>query len=154
LAGATWCGLITLLAVIVTGCGDGDRLSAREYAREASSICTRANTRVDQLTIPPLTEHASAARVIRRVARIQRAAALELRDLRPSRRIADLTVMWVALIHQSANELDLMADSLRLGELGGATEDGRASTRLTERAQALVSASGITSCHGPAFEDI
>jgi hypothetical protein len=151
--GAAWCGVIALAGVGMGGCGGGGgRLSAPRYVREASGICSAANRAMGRVVIPPRDDTRSAARAMARVVVIQRHSIDGLRGLKPPERLGSLNQRWIALLDQGADELEHMRASLTNGQGHLATGYENKASVLLERAHALASAHGVTSCRGPALE--
>jgi hypothetical protein len=137
--------LVAVLAVLATGCGDGGRLSAREYVREASRICSRANHRTER------AEHMA------QKAAAQAAAAADLAGLKPPDSLSRFDAVWVALVRQSAAELEALVDSMSAGDHEQAAQQREAVGILTARAAKLARAHGITACpahFGPAQSSV
>jgi hypothetical protein len=149
------CGLlITILA-----CGGGShRLGARDYVREASQLCRRANRVVARIEIPPLTgtrgSSRAASRAVARVVVVQRSTLDELRDVRPPGPMNDTVQKWLALLDQGADELERMSASLRAGRTDEAVDFGAKAGTLLDRARELVAAQRMTSCHGPVLPTV
>jgi hypothetical protein len=141
--------LATAFALFVAGCAGGGRLSAREYVGRASAICTRATSRVEGFRLVEVSD--TPWREVAHMAAVQDHAASELADLHPPRQLVEFDTVWVALVRQSASELERMAKSLRRGEIGAATAQARAVGQLANRGRALAEAHGIVSCAAPAF---
>jgi hypothetical protein len=150
--GAAWCGLLVLAGFGSSGCGGGGgRLSALGFVREASGICSAANRAVGRVEIPPLDDAHSAARAMGRVVVIQRHSIDGLRRLKPPDDLGGLNQRWIALLDQGTDELDHMRTSLATGRGRLAADYGDKAAILLDRAGALVSAHGVTSCRGPAL---
>jgi hypothetical protein len=146
--GTACCGLVVLLA----GCGGGGgRLSSSGYVRRASGICARANRAVAEVRIPPAGDGAAAADAMQRVVVIQRGAIGELRGLRAPEPLGSLDQRWIALLDQSADELEVMGARLRAGNVADAGTYAEHAAKLLDRARVLVAARGVTSCNGPAL---
>lgn len=129
--------LLAALAVcttLATACGGGGRLSAHEYRQRASAICRRATYRAD-----------AAAHLARRAA-VQARTASELEALRPPEAMAQFDTVWVALVRQSAAELDALVVSHRAGDGARAAQQRAAVATLTARAAELARAQGIAAC--------
>ncbi len=129
--------LLAALAVcstLVTACGGGGRLSAHEYVHRASAICGHANRRAD-----------AASHLARRAA-VQARTAAELEKLRPPEAMAQFDAVWVALVRQSAAELEALVVSHRAGAGARAAQQQAAVATLTARAAELARAQGITAC--------
>ncbi len=156
LYGAVCCGMVIVLASgALAGCGGGrERLAAPAYAREASKLCRRGNRAVAQVEIPPLTEHHDASRAMARIVVVQRGTIDDLRDLRPSDRLAGTVQKWIALLDQGADELDQMSVRLRVGHTDEAVEYGAKATTLLDRARELVAPLRLTSCRGPVLPTV
>jgi hypothetical protein len=151
LLGAACCGLV----VVVGGCGGGnDRLSAPEYAREASDLCRRTSRAVARIEIPPLTTPHDAARAMTDVVVVQRDTIDELRDLRPPEPLAGTVQKWIALLDQGADELELMGARLRAGRTSEAVDFGAKATTLFDRAREVVTPLQVTSCGGPVLPSV
>lgn len=129
--------LVVALAVFATACGGGDRLSARGYASAASRICRQATRRVEH------TGH------LEQKATALAQAASELADLRPPSSLAHFDSIWVALVRQSAGELDALVASRRAGDDALADHQRTSVVILSTRAQELARARGITACPAP-----
>ncbi len=145
-------GVITCALIMLggAGCGGGgDRLSAPGYAREASRICASANRQIDRMSIPPAARTHSIARMVRRILVIERASVDGLRGLRPPTQLGSLTQRWIALLDQTADELELLRGNLTGREPARAAEYAAHSWILSERARALVAPHGVTSCRVP-----
>jgi hypothetical protein len=144
--GAACCGLL----MVVAGCGGGgDRLSASAYARAASAVCARGNRAVHRIVLPPLASTRDASRAMAKIVRVQRDTIDELRDLRPPEHLGDIVQKWIALLDQSADELELMSARLRSGQGGEAVDYGAKATTLLDRAREVVAPIRVTSCRGP-----
>jgi hypothetical protein len=132
---------MAVLVVLATGCGDGGGLSAREYRREASRICRQANHRVQR------------SEPMARKALVQRRAATDLAGLKPPGSLTRFDAVWVALVRQSATELEALVESMRAGDTERARQRREAVAILTARAAELARSHGITACpahFGPA----
>ncbi len=149
--GAACCGLV----MVVVGCGGGnDRMSARDYAREASALCRRGNRSVARVEMPPLGATTDASRAMARIVVVQRATIEELRDLRPPEHLTVTVQKWVALLDQGADELELMAVRLRVGRNDEALAYGAKATTLLDRAREVVAPLRVTSCRGPVLPTV
>jgi hypothetical protein len=126
--------MLVAVTMMATACGGGGRLSAREYVHQAGAICRRATHRVD-----------GGSRPARRAA-VQADAAADLADLRPPGSLVRFDTVWVALMRQSAAELEALAVSHRSGDRAREREQRAAVATLTARAAALARAHGITAC--------
>src|SRR5258708_2509680 len=132
------------------GCGGGGgRRAAPAYAREASKVCRRGNRAVAQVEIPPLTDRHDASRAMLRIVAVQRETIDDLRDIRPSERLAGTVQKWIALLDQGADELESMSVRLRTGHTDEAVAYGAKATTLLDRARDLVAPLQLTSCRGP-----
>jgi hypothetical protein len=141
--------------MVVVGCGGGnDRLSARDYAREASALCRRGNRSVARVEMPPLGATTGASRAMARIVVVQRDTIEELRDLRPPEHLTVTVQKWVALLDQGADELELMAVRLRVGRNEEALAYGAKATTLLDRAREVVAPLRVTSCRGPVLPTV
>jgi hypothetical protein len=129
--------LLVALTMMATACGGGGRLSAREYVHQASAICRHAARRVEGETRPA------------RRAAVQAEAVADLADLRPPGSLAGFDAVWVALLKQSAAELEALAVSHRAGDRAREDEQRAAVATLTARAAELARAHGIAACPQP-----
>ena len=144
--GAACCGLV----MVVAGCGGGsDRLSASAYARAASAVCARGNHTVARIELAPLASAHDASRAMARIVLVERQTIDDLRALRPPEHLADTVQKWIALLDQSADELELMGVRLRAGRTAEAVDFGTKATTLLDRARELVAPFRVTSCRGP-----
>ena len=144
--GAACCGLV----MVVAGCGGGnERLSAPDYAREASELCRRANRSVARVDVPPLTMGSEASRAMVRIVVVQRDTIDDLRALRPPDRLTVTVQKWIALLDQGADELEVMRHKVRAGHRDEALAYGAKAATLLDRARELVTPLGVTSCRGP-----
>jgi hypothetical protein len=84
-----------------------------------------------------------------KIVRVQRETIDELRDLRPPEHLSDTVQKWIALLDQSADELELMSARLRSGHGGEAVDFGAKATTLLDRAREVVAPIRVTSCRGP-----
>ena len=149
--GAACCGLV----MVVAGCGGGnDRLSAPDYAREASQLCRRANHTVASVALPPLTMPADASHAMAHVVVVQRDAIDDLRALRPPDRLTVTVQKWIALLDQGADELELMALRMRGGHTDDALAYGAKAVILLDRAREVVAPLRVTSCRGPVLPTV
>jgi hypothetical protein len=131
------CALVALLAALTTmatACGGGGRLSARDYAHQAGAICRHATRRIEGETRPA------------RLAAVQSETAADLAELRPPGSLARFDAVWVALVRQSAVELDALVVSHRVGDRAREAEIRGAVATLTTRAAVLARAHGIAAC--------
>ncbi|MDQ1430142.1 MAG: hypothetical protein QOF40_744 [Actinomycetota bacterium] len=150
---AAWCGVIALAGFGTGGCGgDGGRLSAPGYVREASGICSAANRAVRRVEIPPLHDPRSVARAVARVVVIERHSIDGLRALKPPERLGSLSQQWIALLDQGTDELERMRTMLKQGRSDQATAYEDKASTLLDRAHVLASAHELTSCRGPSLE--
>jgi hypothetical protein len=141
--------------MVIGGCGGGtDRLTAREFAREASELCRRGNRGVTRIEIPPLRSRRDASRAVAAVVVVQRDTIDDLRGIRPPDAMVDMVQKWIALLDQGADELELMSVRLRAGHTGEALDYGVKATTLLERAEELVAPLRVTSCRGPVLPTI
>ena len=160
LLGATCCALaVAIAAIAIAGCGGGDeRLSAPDYAREASTLCRRANLAVARIEIPPLTARGgasnAAARAMTRIVVVQRDTIDDLRGVRPPEQLSTTVQKWIALLDQGADELEKMSLRLRAGHTDQALEYGAKATTLLDRARQLVAPLRVTSCRGPVLPTV
>ena len=136
-SGCALLAMFAALTMMATACGGGGRLSAREYVHQASAICRRANRRVSRDSRPA------------RRAVVQADAAADLADLRPPGSLARFDAVWVALVKQSAAELEALAVSHRAGNRAREDEQRAAVATLTARAAELARAQGIDACPQP-----
>lgn len=116
-------------------------MSAREYVREASRICREATHRAAR------ADHAA------QWAAAQADAATDLSALKPPESLSRFDAVWVALVRQSAVELDALVASMRAGDDALTTRRREAVAVLTNRAAELARAQGIAACavhFGPA----
>jgi hypothetical protein len=144
--GATCCGLV----LVIAGCGGGnERLSAPDYAREASALCRRANRSVAGVELPPLAMGSEASHAMVQIVVVQRDAIDGLRALRPPERLTVTVQKWTALLDQGADELELMAQEARAGRQDEALAYGAKATTLLDRARDLMAPLRVTSCRGP-----
>jgi hypothetical protein len=141
--------------MVVWGCGGGaGRLSASEYAREASDLCRRNNRAITRIDVPPLTAPREGSRAMVSVVVVQRDTIDELRELRAPEAMGSTVQKWIALLDQGADELELMSVHLRAGRSREAVEYGAKATTLLERARELVAPLRMTSCHGPVLPPV
>lgn len=149
--GAACCGLV----MVVVGCGGGnDRLSARDYAREASALCRRGNGAMARVEIPPLGATTDTSRALARIVVVQRDTISDLRDLRPPEHLTVTVQKWIALLDQGADELELMTVRLRIGRNEEALAYGAKATTLLDRAGEVVTPLNVTSCRGPVLPTV
>jgi len=149
--GAACCGLVLALA----GCGGGTgRLSAPDYAREASELCRRGNRAVARVEMPPLRAVHDAARAMARIVVVQRGTIDDLREVRPPEALSDTVQKWIALLDQAVDELELMGTRLRAGDVDEALEYGAKATTLLDRARVVVAPLRVTSCRGPVLPTV
>jgi hypothetical protein len=138
--------------VLMGGCGVGKgRLSAREYVKESSAVCSRANREVSRVHVPELGDAARARRATARVVAIHRASIGSLRDLRPPKDYEHMVRVWIALVDQALDELDQMDQALRDGDATGAISYASNATALDQRSQRIAREYGITPCRVPAI---
>jgi hypothetical protein len=136
--------------VLMGGCGVGKgRLSAREYVKESSAVCTRANRAVSRVHVPDLGHAARARRATARVVEIHRASIGSLRDLRPPKDYEHTVKVWIALVDQALDELDEMRQALRDGDSSGAVSYANKAIALDQRSQRIAREHGITPCRVP-----
>jgi hypothetical protein len=141
--------------MVVAGCGGGnERLSAPDYAREASELCRRSNRSVARVEIPPLTQSVDASRAMARIVVVQRGIVDELRDLRPPEHLGATVQKWIALLDQGADELELMGVRLRAGHAHEAVAYGDKAATLLDRARELVAPLRMTPCRGPVLPTV
>ena len=141
--------------MVVVGCGGGnERLSARDYAREASGLCRRSNRSVARVEMPPLSRTTDASRAMARIVVVQRSTVDELRDLRPPEAFGATVQKWIALLDQGADELELMGLRLRAGHADEALAYGAKAETLLDRARDLVAPLRVTSCRGPVLPTV
>jgi hypothetical protein len=149
--GAACCGL----AIVVAGCGGGSgRLTARDYARQASELCRRGNRAVARIEVPRLTATADGTRAMARIVVVQRDTIDELRGLRPPEHLAVTVQKWIALLDQGADELELMAVRLRVGRTEEALAFGAKAMTLLDRAREVMAPLRVTSCRGPVLPTV
>jgi hypothetical protein len=156
LFGALCCAMVIAIAGgALAACGGGsERLAAPAYAREASKLCRRGNRAVAQVEIPPLTDRHDASRAMARIVIVQRETIDDLRDIRPSQRLAGTVQKWIALLDQGADELELMSLRLRAGHTDEAVAYGAKAATLLNRARDLVAPLRLTSCRGPVLPTV
>jgi hypothetical protein len=92
------------------------------------------------------------ARAVARIVVIQRHSIDGLRGLKPPERLASLNQRWIAVLDQGTDELEHMRASLEKGQGQRASAYEDKASILLERAHAVASAHGVTSCRGPALE--
>lgn len=146
-------GLAGALAGVLTltgGCGGGGaRLSAREYVRETSAVCARANRAIERV-VPPSFDHAvHMASTTERVVAIHRESIDSLRALRPPKDYEGTAKLWIALVDQSIDELDAMRSSLRARDRRTAMSYARKAATLDARSVVIAREHGITPCKFP-----
>ena len=129
--------MLAALTMMATACGGAGRLSAREYVHRAAAICRHATRRVEGETRPA------------RLAQVQADAAADLAALRPPGSLARFDAVWVALVKQSAAELEALAVSHRAGDRAREDERRAEVAILTARAAELARAQGIAACPQP-----
>ena len=144
--GAACCGLV----IAVTACGGGsERLTAAEYAREASRVCQRTNRAIARVDAVALTGMPRAAQALERVVELQRDAVAELRDLRPPDGMRATVERWIALLDQAADELGLAGARARAGRALEAREFAGKARTLLDRARDVTAPIRVVSCRGP-----
>jgi hypothetical protein len=151
--GTKFTGICVVAVLVLTGgCGVGrGRLSAREYVKESSAVCTRANRAVSRVHVPDLRDAKRADRATARVVAIHRASVGSLRDLRPPKDYEHTAKVWIALVDQALDELDGMRQALRDGDPSGAVSYANKATELDHRSQRIAREYGITPCRVPAL---
>ena len=144
-------GIGVVGALLLMGaCGAGnDRLSKREYVRESSAVCARANRAIARVAVPDLRYAESARRAAARVVAIHRASIGSLRDLRPPKEYEHTTKAWIALVDQELDELDQMRLALGEGDHKTATSYAKKAIALDARARVIAQEHGITPCRVP-----
>src|SRR3954447_24478 len=125
---------LAAMTMLVTACGGNGRLSAHEYVRQAGAICRHA------------IRHADAGSGLTPRAALQTRTATQLEGLRPPEAMADFDAVWVALVRQSAAELDALVVSRGTGDRKVISEQQEEVATLTARAAELARAQGITAC--------
>lgn len=146
LLGAACCALL----VAFGGCGGGnERLSAPDYARQASEVCRRGNHAVLRIDIPPFTASHEASRAVARIVGVQRATIDDLRGMRPPESLSATVQKWIALLDQGTDELELMGLRLHDERTASAADYGAKATTLLARASEVAAPLRVTSCHGP-----
>jgi hypothetical protein len=139
-----------LVLMLTGGCGVGrGRLSAREYVKESSAVCTRANRAVSHIHVPDLGDTAGARRATARVVAIHRASLGSLRDLRPPKDYEHAVKVWIALVDQALDELDEMRQALLDGHSSSAISYANKAAALDQRSQRIAREHGITPCRVP-----
>ena len=140
-------GICLVGALVLTGgCGAGRaRLSERDFVRESSAVCARANRAIARI------ETSSLGGLSAKVVAIHRSSVASLRDLRPPRSYEHTAKVWIALIDQTLDEVDAMRAAMRAGHEGEAGVYARSATALEARARAIARGSGITPCLTPAL---
>jgi hypothetical protein len=151
LAGRTraFVAILVGLAVGAAACSSGDGpLSAREYQRQATLACTRADRETSALRIPALDERGSADAIARLVT-IERHTMNELRDLKPPRQLQSRVDEWLATIDQLVVEAEFLGESVRHGDRRVADTVAERAARLSLRSQDLASRIGVRGCTLP-----
>jgi hypothetical protein len=128
--------------------GASDRLSAPEYAREASRVCRRGNRAIARIEVPPLATDQRASRAVATAVGLQRDTIDELREIRPPDSIAGRVQKWIALLDQGTDELEIVSLRLRAGRTGEANDYAAKASLLLDRGAELVAALHVTSCRG------
>lgn len=146
-------GLVGALAGVLTlaaGCGGGNpRLSAREYVRETSAVCVRANRAIERITGPRLVLAMQVSSATGRVVAIHRKSVDTLRSLRPPKDYEADAKLWIALVDQSIDELDAMRTSLRSGDRTAALAYAHKASVLDARSRVIARKQGTTPCKLP-----
>ena len=102
-------GVLAGALLLAGGCGGGSgRLDAREYVHETSSVCAHANRAIARITGPHLEVAGDVSSTTVRVVAIHRDSVAALRRLRPPKAYEGMAKLWIALVDQSADELDAM----------------------------------------------
>jgi hypothetical protein len=135
------------IAVLLVGCGGGGaRLDARDYVRETSAVCARANRAIARVrTGNPMRESV-------RVIEIHRRTVRSLRDLRPPKASQETANLWIGLVDQALDELDEMRAALRARRFARAADYARAAAVLAARARDVAREHHITPCRVPSFK--
>jgi len=150
---------VAIAGCALAGCGGGNgRLAAPEYAREASKLCRRGNRAVARVEIPPLIARRgssrAASRAMAQIVVVQRDTIDHLRDVRPPEALTGTVQKWIALLDQSADELEVMSVRLQKGRTDEALEYGAKATTLLNRARELMAPLRVTSCRGPVLPTV
>ena len=148
--GIGFVGVLAGALAVAGGCGGGSgRLSAREYVRETSAVCARANRAIARLTGPHLDLALEVPSTTGQIVAIHRESVDTLRRLRPPKSYEGVSKLWIALVDQSVDELDAMRTSLRAGDRSAAFGYARKATMLDARSREIARKQGITPCKVP-----
>jgi hypothetical protein len=140
-----------LLALAVAGAlsacgGGGPPLTHREFARDVARICRRANARVDRIDVPTISTPRQAADAFERIEVTERAALVELRRLVPPKGVTADVEKWLAVLDQMLDEVAVVRDALRRGDVFSALETAARAMTLDERARDLARALRVQPC--------
>jgi hypothetical protein len=134
----------TSVAVALSACGGGDaRLGTREFVRESSKVCERANRAIARITTT------DPVRASVRIVTIHRESVDDLRDLRPPKSSERTARLWIGLVDQSLDELDEMHAALRDGRARVAADYAEKVAVLATRAGNVARDHDITPCRVP-----
>lgn len=134
------------LCVGITACtGGAAGLSRTDYIGRAGAICRDANDALRKVKGDSSTPAAVAAS-INEVVSIERAAAQQLRELRPPPTDAHAVSQWLTLVDGSLDELEAAGRAAALGDGSGAAAANVRSGALQQQADAAALQFGVTAC--------
>jgi hypothetical protein len=138
----TWC--VTLAACSGTSVGT----SKRDYIGRAGAICRDASDAVRNVK-PDSSSADSVATSIRKVVAIERAAARQLRALKPPTGDAHALGQWLSLVDDSLAQLDVARHAAAEGDAHGAAAANARSAVRQQQADAVALRYGVTACAAP-----
>jgi hypothetical protein len=135
----TWC--VSLAACSGSTVG----MSKADYVRRAGTICRTASDAVGKVKADASSPD-SVGGSIGKVVTIERAAARQLRALRPPTGHADALGRWLTLVDDSLDQLDASARAAAEGDAHSAGAANLHSKDLQQQADAVAQQYGVTAC--------
>ncbi len=137
-----WC-------VGITGCsGTAAAMSKNQYITRAETICRVASEAVHNIT-PDASSADSVATSIGKVVTVERAAARQLRSLRPPSGDAPALGRWLNLVDDALDQLDASRLAASEGDANAATAANLRSSALQQQADDVALRYGVAGCVAP-----
>jgi hypothetical protein len=146
---ARFAALAGVLSAAVAACsGNSVGMTKTDYIGRAGAICRDASDAVRKVK-PDASTPRSVAASIEQVVIIERAAAQQLRSLRPPTGDAPALAQWLRFVDDSIKELDVARAAAARGDAAGATAANVRSNALQQQADAAAQQYGVTACVAP-----
>ena len=142
-------GLVPLLsAIVLAGCGGGDRLSKAEYTEQADAICARYDKELETIEqdLAGAQSPQDAAAAIDRGIPIVRKGVAELRELEPPEELDDEVDRWLELNDENVKNLEELRDAAKGGDTQRAQEVAEKSRETERKSDEVAARIGLDEC--------